>query len=528
MERVLPHIPDTSYHSDQACLSGTRSVLLNDILEWTLEESGNPVFWLNAQAGAGKSTIAHTIAFQADKAGQLGACFFLHRDYADRRNPCLMITTLAFHLAHFNEQIARGIYAALEDNPDLGHSTAVHDLFHKLIVEPIAAATGLVGPILIVIDDLDALDTTARGRPSIREAFLNCLADASRSLPMSVKIFVTSRPEGDISQWLTCPSISKTALDLQSPETHKDIGTLTRHLMGKAHKRYSRLGDSWPGEKTIQDLIVHASGLFIWITVACNFILQWDPEGRLKLVLAGNPQGNAEADLDELYRKSLLHHVDAQGGSSSEFYNTFHQILGILAVLQNPLSSKTMDSLLRLHVHSEDIINSLHSFLQIGENSVVRPVHPSFLEFLSNKTRCQDDRLFVDKAHYHTQLAHCCLEHMQGLSRNICHLGDSSRFNGEIEDLEERVRVNIPEVLRYACNFWAEHLAHAAQSDKLYNLVSKFVFEHLLHWLEALSLLGSYDSAIHFLTKAREWSKVRAFDKFPTYQILMKCFDKFE
>jgi hypothetical protein len=102
----LPRVLDTSYDSAHICIAGTRSVLLKNIFEWSLNDSANPVLWLNAQAGAGKSTIAHTIAFHADQAGQLGACFFLHQDYADRRNPSLVITTLAFHLAHWNGQIA--------------------------------------------------------------------------------------------------------------------------------------------------------------------------------------------------------------------------------------------------------------------------------------------------------------------------------------------------------------------------------------------------------------------------------------
>jgi hypothetical protein len=56
------------------------------------------------------------------------------------------------------------IYAALEKNPDLGHSTAVGNQFHKLIIEPLAAATGIIGPIVIVIDGLDALDSTDKGK----------------------------------------------------------------------------------------------------------------------------------------------------------------------------------------------------------------------------------------------------------------------------------------------------------------------------------------------------------------------------
>ena len=51
----------------------------------------------------------------------------------------MIINTLAFHLVHFNEQIAKSICIALRKEPDLGHSTAVGDQFHRHILESLAA-----------------------------------------------------------------------------------------------------------------------------------------------------------------------------------------------------------------------------------------------------------------------------------------------------------------------------------------------------------------------------------------------------
>jgi hypothetical protein len=233
-----------------------------------------------------------------------------------------------------------------------------------------------------------------------------------------------------------------------------DIEILTRHLLGKAAYHYSRLSKSWPGEETILALIAHASELPIWTISTCHFILQRAPEQRLEPVLTGSSQDSAEADLDELYWKSLLNHVAAQQESDSEFYSTFCQILGVIAVVQNPLSSQTIDCLLELDMPSEDTINSLKPSLCIGENAVVHPVYPSFIEFLSNKDHCQDCQIFIDVTLYHEQLAQYYLTSMKDISKNICPLDSSVRFNNEIEDIEELSKVNVPEDLHYACNFW--------------------------------------------------------------------------
>jgi hypothetical protein len=146
---------------------------LNEIHAWLREADGQSIYWLKAEAGTGKSTISHTVAHQAEQLGQLGGCFFLHRDYADRRDPRLIINTLAFHLARFHPDIAAAIGTALDNNPDLGSIDSIEIKFNRLILDPIAAVKTLGEPILLVIDDLDALDTKDNDAHSRRRHFLN-------------------------------------------------------------------------------------------------------------------------------------------------------------------------------------------------------------------------------------------------------------------------------------------------------------------------------------------------------------------
>jgi NACHT domain len=510
IQDCLPRVPDTSYDPLKCCLPGTRSSLLISIRDWLASATNidaQSVFWITAEAGVGKSTLAHTIAVQATQNGQLGACFFLDRSYTDKQNPRLIINTLAFRLASFNLQIAYSIYAALEKDLDLGYSTAVSHQFYKLIVEPIIAVKDLASPIVIVIDDLDAINATDQRHLSAREGFLTAIAYGSQQLLGKAKILITSRPERDILETLSLgTSIYLHSLGVQTQETQRDIEMVAHHLMNQVSSRYLRLGKTWPGAQQIKLLVKRAKGLFIWITIAGTFIKQRDPEKRLALVLADSPRAYAEAPLDELYKNALIGHVESQGGSDMEFYNSFRQIMGLIASLKNPLSPSALDSFLSHEVHSEDMIDSLQSFLTVTH--VVEPLHPSFVDFLTDKARCKDKRLFIDLSIHKRELAKQCLRSMHSLSRDICHIGDFSKVNTDIQDLEHRVRTYIPEHWQYACSFWAQHLIQVFPDSELYGLLQTFCYKHLLHWIELSSLLKVLHKAFWSLELVKEWCKV--------------------
>jgi Cdc6-like AAA superfamily ATPase len=61
-------------HEDE-CLPGTRTKLLDEILEWAVSPHGKSIFWLNGMAGTGKSIISRTVAKMLKKAKHLGAAY---------------------------------------------------------------------------------------------------------------------------------------------------------------------------------------------------------------------------------------------------------------------------------------------------------------------------------------------------------------------------------------------------------------------------------------------------------------------
>jgi hypothetical protein len=80
----------------------------------------------------------------------------------------------------------------------------------------------------------------------------------------------------------------------------------------------------------------------------------------------------------------------------------------------------------------------------------------------------------------------------------------------DIQDLSARFDKFVPEAVCYACIFWPVHLLAGgplARSMSVTLLV--FCTDHLLQWLEALSLLGELSSAGKYLPRIIMWCQVR-------------------
>ncbi|KIL62757.1 hypothetical protein M378DRAFT_165433 [Amanita muscaria Koide BX008] len=149
------------------------------------------------------------------------------------------------------------------------------------------------------------------------------------------------------------------------------------------------------------------------------------------------------------------------------------------------------------------MLRNLQSVILLGSNDVPRIYHKSFPDFLTDQARCKDPRLRIDPRMRHTWIATRCLEIMdKHLKYNILGLGDVTRFMSNKDGLkdngvtDEQLQEKIPEQLCYACVYWANHLEVANIEDvDLMNRLKKFVDEHMLYWLEVLSLIGKLDLA---------------------------------
>src|SRR5271170_2162550 len=62
----------------------------------------------------------------------------------------------------------------------------------------------------------------------------------------------------------------------------------------------------------------------------------------------------------------------------------------------------------------------------------------------------------------------------------------------------------------YACRFWIEHICEISLvTDNLGHQIYDFLGRHLLHWVEAMSILKCYRSSFRLLRQLLGWVKVR-------------------
>jgi hypothetical protein len=496
--QILPDLQPAPMDASERteCLQGTRAETIQFITNWATGPSGTQnVLWLHGLAGAGKSTLATTMANHFRKMGCLGAFLFFDRNDTDRSNPLTVIRTLAYQVGLFHPGAGGAIADTITVSPSICTSP-LRDQFQELLVDPLSRE-GVINdniPIVLVLDAFDECGTAKK-----REILLEVLAEQSILLSPSVRILITSRLENDIHHAIQAqPHIILHELQITSEGNGEDISSYMRYRMELVRKKKKdlSLGSDWPGEARIQQLIKRASGLFVWASTAMEFINGYDPRGRLNTVLKGEATSGAQAALDALYKTAL----ESSGlWDDDEFVEDFTAIVGLILVARRPLSTTAIDVLLCLPGGRpcKYIISYLGCVLQ---QPIVRVLHPSFADFLLDRSRCGRDAWFFDSPVHHQDLAMRCLDHLfKVLGGNMC----------DLKHLGDMTEVTLPEDVAYACDFWIDHIcAIEANIQSITEHLHNFLFQHFLHWFEAMSILKRSRSTILMLDRLMNWMSV--------------------
>lgn len=519
----LPRAKYASFNSERpdhpsSCFEGTRTTILGLILDWIAnpDPTAPRFFWLNGIAGIGKTTIARTIAELARGLGLLGADFLFSRQgEADLRNPALVFPTIAYQLARFDLLFSQRITAALEKDPGAPFASLKEQL-DRLIIEPLSDLER--DPARVVVVVFDAFDECeARGGKEI----LQLLVAAMPTLPFFLKIFVTSRPEHHIRSVLVPSSdLTMTALhDIEKSLVKSDIKLYLRARLRSLPRDLDRdLPEDWVGDEEVELLADEAGDLFIHAETILRFLSKaWDLRKQLNLVLAivtsetrPGPGSNPFFHLDRLYLGILQDLI--QQGNRDEVERLLSIVLGSIILLRDPLPVNALERLVGLD--SSEASNAL-----LHLQSVVSPptpphhcprvYHPSFSDFLTDRTRCTEARLWVDTARREAQLALHCLHLLNRfLHKDLLGKFESPLFNNEIPDLESKIQAALPPEVQYACRYWATHLLNSKWSDLdvLHAALETFTCKSLLWWLEAMSWLGEVRLAIKSLEFANTWA----------------------
>ncbi|KAF8311923.1 uncharacterized protein EI90DRAFT_860431 [Cantharellus anzutake] len=294
--------PVVAHHdSTQGCLEGTRADLIGHSMAWC-RNTGNGekrVLLLTAVAGAGKTSVAHSIAEECKKERILLLSFF---KAGEQSRPDHMFSGMARSLATHDPLYRASLISTPQEDPTLSTAPFVTQ-FKKLVAEPLHLKTSPSDrSMVVIIDALDECDTEAFPR------LANMLRKEVPKLPPNIKFFVTSRQFDLVNRFLSPDfPIDRLSINLSDDANVHDctvyIQSQLRELKGVHPDLKYRIEDE---EKLVQSILERAGGLFIWISTIFRYmkIANGDPARMLKKLLDAGENGSkvsTEEMMDSLY-----------------------------------------------------------------------------------------------------------------------------------------------------------------------------------------------------------------------------------
>ena len=170
----------------------TRQWLLKDFDEWFSDPGDSRAYVLLGDAGVGKSVMAAVISQRAIDSGNMAAAFFCHHYDDTRRDPRYLLGSIAYQLCHSFTEYDKTVGGEDGIRCMLRSELGVHELFTKLLQEPLGKCDSCAKKKLVVVDALDESEYWSR------EDFLALITRRFPFLPKWLVFFITSRPEDTV------------------------------------------------------------------------------------------------------------------------------------------------------------------------------------------------------------------------------------------------------------------------------------------------------------------------------------------
>ncbi|CAG8397254.1 unnamed protein product [Penicillium salamii] len=496
-QACLRDLRTTDPHHDKGRIQNTNGGLLKDSYCWVLDNEefqqwrdnqNNRLLWIRGDPGKGKTMLLCGIIDE------------LTRTFGDTANVSFFFCQATDVRINNATAVLRGlIYSLVEKQPSLlSHVQSQYDKAGKALFEDINAWNALLGIFTDILKDptlqstyliIDALDECATGLPTL----LDLITQVSPAYPQ-IKWIVSSRNWPDIEERLDTTQTAPISLELNEASVSEAVSKFIQH---KVHylAKFKKYSDE-TRDTICRHLSSNSQGTFLWVALVCQDLDRISRRHALKKLEAFPP------GLDALYGR-MIDQV-----RNSEDAEPCKRILAVMSIVYRPIAFDELASLVELPDDLSDdsealseIIAICGSFLTVREDTIIF-VHQSAKEFLLRETQ---HGVFPGgiEAEHHTIFSRSLQAMFKTLQRDIFQI----KFPGFSIEKVIPPSPNPLAAAQYACVYWVDHLHHSGCHKKKgidvneRGCVGDFLQKKYLHWLEALSILGSISQGIDAMLK---------------------------
>ncbi|KAL6895276.1 WD40 repeat-like protein [Trichoderma longibrachiatum] len=497
-KKCLRDLYITDPRMDKHRIETTKGGLVQDSWRWVLDHSdfntwlrddNKRLLWLKGDPGKGKTMLlcglVDTIPQVIAQSNNAISFFFCQAT----------MPTLNNHLA-----VLRGlIWLLAEQQPSLiSHIREKYDSIGKDVFEGANAWYSLSTIFCNMVHDkkltriyiiIDALDECVTGLPELLRLLQEVLS------LQKVKWILSSRNWPEIQTILEdVPDAEGVNLSL---EVNADLvaNAVDAYISEKASKvRFLQRNAQWR-EEVCSVVRERANGTFLWVAIVFQQLqrmkIPHDSLSSLMERLEGLPKG-----LTELYDRMLQQIQDLD---STEDSKSCWTVLGICVLAYQPLHLQELATLagfscgLMEPSELRTLIGTCGSFLTV-KDEIVYFVHQSSKDYLTTNERAQSTLFPNGEDPVHYRMVMRSLETMElQLCQNVYKLKSHAILIDDIAKQEPDPLL----ALRYPCFHWLHHLCDSMVSfDLCDSKVLEFLRKHILHWLEAMSLMRNASQAM--------------------------------
>ncbi|KAK1585139.1 WD40-repeat-containing domain protein [Colletotrichum navitas] len=478
---------------DKERIERSKGGLLWDSFRWVLDhddfrqwqdDGQSRMLWVKGDPGKGKTMLMCGIITELEKrpAGTVLSYFLCQATDARLNNATAVLRGL--------------IYLLLDQQPFLiERLRKKYDHAGKQIFEDVNSWDVLSRTLLFILQDLGSRTTYL-----VIDALDECETDLSQLLHLIIqassttqaKWLLSSRNRRDIEQVIR-PRESQTRLSLELKENAELVSRAVNTYISQCISQLAVLeGDVLQQDRIRSEIQQKANGTFLWVSLVIQELHKAEVWEVMDII------NDIPAGLDKLYER-MIRQIESQGRDRP---NHCWKLLSTVAAAYRPLHLEELRVLVDLppsvsatQQNIAAIAGRSGSFLTIRDN-VVYIIHQSAKDFLTKHIAQHPSGLVA----VHNIVASLSIQAMkETLGRDMYKIRKPGFPISRVKPPDPDPLASV----RYSCVYWVSHLAEGCNEQSQWGRelcdggpVYTFLKKHLLHWFEALSLLGSLSEGI--------------------------------